>query len=335
MNRLPRRIARQPRRQVGQPRLAQCPRLQRDGNLTVDVGLPLPDIDWRHVHNLLELDRMTLTVGIKHAWKFMAQLQVQTLTHGLADVGRQRLRFQRPRLGIEADEHVVAIAQIAPRSNLDNLKETTRHAISMCLASRNARNSRPACPRDDSLPGIPETADPPAVRAAVRLDEGIQLASDLSRPRVVRAAVHSRRHVPLGQLEAHGALQVDVAPLRLGQQPLAHQHHRTILEVRDPRPLQRGLLEEGVADFRGCRRVDFLHPPLGGPFGQILLELPLLHPLVGHTVVDHRLREDAVYFGVWQQQCDLLVAHDCTGQLLHAIELLKIDRHGEDEDAAR
>eukprot|EP00966_Prymnesium_polylepis_P251578 5816345-Prymnesium_polylepis.2 len=68
--------------------------------------------------------------------------------------------------------------------------------------------------------------------------DAVQLLSELSRARVVRAAVHAYGQVALGKLEAGGALQVDVA-LRLGQQPSAHEHHRAVLEGRDPRPLER------------------------------------------------------------------------------------------------
>eukprot|EP00966_Prymnesium_polylepis_P276157 6380149-Prymnesium_polylepis.2 len=58
------------------------------------------------------------------------------------------------------------------------------------------------------------------------------------------------------QLEAGGALQEDVAVPRLGQQPLAHEHHRVVLERRDARPLERRLLEEGIAYLRTRRKLD-------------------------------------------------------------------------------
>eukprot|EP00966_Prymnesium_polylepis_P326438 7382354-Prymnesium_polylepis.2 len=54
----------------------------------------------------------------------------------------------------------------------------------------------------------------------------IQLLGELSRSRVVRAALHANGKVPLRQLEARRALQEDLALLRLRQQPLAHEHHR-------------------------------------------------------------------------------------------------------------
>eukprot|EP00966_Prymnesium_polylepis_P048479 1122709-Prymnesium_polylepis.2 len=60
--------------------------------------------------------------------------------------------------------------------------------------------------------------------------DAIQLVGELSRPRVVCAAAYLDRRVGRGKFEAGRALQVDVTPLRLGQQPPAHEHHRAILE---------------------------------------------------------------------------------------------------------
>eukprot|EP00966_Prymnesium_polylepis_P319294 7375199-Prymnesium_polylepis.1 len=83
-----------------------------------------------------------------------------------------------------------------------------------------------------------------------------ELFRKLCRPWVVRATVNLDGEVALGKLEAGGALQVDVAP-RLGQQALAHEDHRAVLEVegRDARPLERRLLQEGVADLCGRWRL--------------------------------------------------------------------------------
>eukprot|EP00966_Prymnesium_polylepis_P052647 1219005-Prymnesium_polylepis.1 len=96
----------------------------------------------------------------------------------------------------------------------------------------------------------------------------------------------------------------------LQQQPLAHEHQRAVLEGRDARPLERRLLEKGVADVCGARRLDLRHTPVGGPLGELLLELPACHPLVGHNVGNHVLRERAVHLGVGQQQRDQFVAHN-------------------------
>eukprot|EP00966_Prymnesium_polylepis_P157795 3646832-Prymnesium_polylepis.1 len=135
----------------------------------------------------------------------------------------------------------------------------------------------------------------------------------------------------LGELEARRALQVDVTLVE-GQQPLAHEYHRAVLEGRDARPLERRLLEEGVAHLIGRRHVD-LNTQAVGPHAKLLLELPRFHPLVGHNLANHRLREDPVHLRVWQQQGDLLVAHDRAGQLFDAVDLLKVDGHRKDEDA--
>eukprot|EP00966_Prymnesium_polylepis_P084435 1954489-Prymnesium_polylepis.3 len=184
----------------------------------------------------------------------MTRLQMQPGAHRLPDLCSERLRLVRPRVGVEVDEHVIAL-------NCDG-------------------------------------------------------------------------EVALGKLEAGGALQVDVAP-RLGQKALAHEHHRAVLKGRDARPLQWRLLEEGVADLRDRRRLQVGHTPLDTPLGHRLLDLPLPLPLVGHNLPDHPLCEIAVHLGVGQQQCDLLLAHDRPGQLLDAIELVKVDGHRKHEDAAR
>eukprot|EP00966_Prymnesium_polylepis_P309683 7155148-Prymnesium_polylepis.1 len=80
-------------------------------------------------------------------------------------------------------------------------------------------------------------------------------------PQVVRTAIHSDSDVPLAKLEGCRSLQVDV-PLRISEQPPAHEHHCAILEWWDARPLERRLLEEGVADLCARRRLDFCHTPL-------------------------------------------------------------------------
>eukprot|EP00966_Prymnesium_polylepis_P137764 3183828-Prymnesium_polylepis.4 len=48
----------QPRREVGEPRLAQSAALERDCNLTVDVGRGFLQVSWCRIHYLLELERV-------------------------------------------------------------------------------------------------------------------------------------------------------------------------------------------------------------------------------------------------------------------------------------
>eukprot|EP00966_Prymnesium_polylepis_P327658 7383515-Prymnesium_polylepis.2 len=103
----------------------------------------------------------------------------------------------------------------------------------------------------------------------------VELFGEFLRSRVVRAAVNTDGEVALGKLEAVCALHIDGASIRLGQQPAAHEHHRAVLEGCDPRPLERRLLEEGVADLRARRRLDLRHIPTTGPLGELLLKLPL------------------------------------------------------------
>eukprot|EP00966_Prymnesium_polylepis_P061764 1433502-Prymnesium_polylepis.2 len=140
----------------------------------------------------------------------------------------------------------------------------------------------------------------------------------------------------LGQPEPQPGctLQIDVA-LGLGQQPLAHEHYRAVLEGCDARPLERWLLEEGIADFHTCRQPDLGDTPVRRPLGELLLQLPLGNPLVRHNLANHRLRERAMHLGVGQPQRDLLVAHDRACQLLDAVDLLKVDRHRKDDDGQR
>eukprot|EP00966_Prymnesium_polylepis_P190694 4419510-Prymnesium_polylepis.1 len=121
------------------------------------------------------------------------------------------------------------------------------------------------------------------------------------RLRVVRAAVHTDGSMAIGELEVRGALQEDVTLVE-GQQPLAHEHHGAVLKGRDARPLERRLLEKGVAHLVGRRHVDLGHTPVVGPLGELLLQLPRFHPLVCHDLANHRLREDTVHLRVWQQQ---------------------------------
>eukprot|EP00966_Prymnesium_polylepis_P032847 764234-Prymnesium_polylepis.1 len=90
-----------------------------------------------------------------------------------------------------------------------------------------------------------------------------------------------------------------------------------------------------AANLLGRGRLDLGHAPVGRPIGQLLVELPPLHPLVGHNLGDHILREDAVHLGVGQQQRDLLLAHDGPSHLPDTIDLLKVDRHREDDDGLR
>eukprot|EP00966_Prymnesium_polylepis_P306642 7085876-Prymnesium_polylepis.1 len=107
----------------------------------------------------------------------------------------------------------------------------------------------------------------------------VQLVRELSRPQVVRAAVHLDGRVLPGKLEARRALQIDVAH-RLGQQPLADEDHRAILERCDARPLEWRLLEEGVKHVGGRRHLHLGRFPLIRPIGKHrLLDPPLLHPL--------------------------------------------------------
>eukprot|EP00966_Prymnesium_polylepis_P147509 3407526-Prymnesium_polylepis.1 len=80
----------------------------------------------------------------------------------------------------------------------------------------------------------------------------IQLICELSRPLVVRAAVHFDGYVLLGKLEARRALKVDVAP-RLGQQPLAHEEQRAVLKCCDARPLERRQVEESATNVYSLR----------------------------------------------------------------------------------
>eukprot|EP00966_Prymnesium_polylepis_P014611 337260-Prymnesium_polylepis.1 len=160
----------------------------------------------------------------------------------------------------------------------------------------------------------------------------VQLVCELFRPRVVGAAVHLDGCVPLGKLEAHRALQIDVVR-RLGQQPLAHEDHCAVLERCDARPLERRLLEEGIADVGGGWQLHLGHFPLGRPIGEHRrVKLPLLHPPVSHDASYDLLCYHTVYFGVGQKQCDLLVAHDSTHQLPNAIDLVEKDGHRKDED---
>eukprot|EP00966_Prymnesium_polylepis_P149766 3459467-Prymnesium_polylepis.2 len=116
-----------------------------------------------------------------------------------------------------------------------------------------------------------------------------------------------------GLCELQCTLTVNAARLRLGQQPLAHDHHGAVLEWRDARPQEGWQLEQGVADLRACRRLDLGHTPVGRPLGQLLLELPPRRPLIGHNLGNHRCGEHTVHLGIGQQQRDLLVAHDRAG----------------------
>eukprot|EP00966_Prymnesium_polylepis_P285785 6601765-Prymnesium_polylepis.1 len=85
----------------------------------------------------------------------------------------------------------------------------------------------------------------------------------------------------LGKLEAGGTLQVDAAiglvrqPIGCCRQPLAHERHGAVLERCDARPLERRLLEEGVADLRARRHLELGHTPFRGPLGDLAVELPL------------------------------------------------------------
>eukprot|EP00966_Prymnesium_polylepis_P184382 4273549-Prymnesium_polylepis.2 len=155
-------------------------------------------------------------------------------------------------------------------------------------------------------------------------------------PGVVRAAVHPDRDMPLGKLETGRALHVDGVSLRLRQQPLAHENHRSILEPCDARPLEWRLLKEGVAYSRTRRQLDgVFQAPILAPFVKLFLELPARHPLVRHNLSDHRLRKLPVHFSIGQKQRDRLVTHNRAGQLLAAIALLKVNGHREDKDALR
>eukprot|EP00966_Prymnesium_polylepis_P314613 7270051-Prymnesium_polylepis.1 len=102
---------------------------------------------WCQIHDLFEFKRSPFAPGIRHTRIFMTWLQVQPHSLRLSDFGRKRLRFVRPGLCVEVDEHVVARAQIAPRLNFGNLEQSWPDAI--------------------------------------------ELLGNLSRPRVMRAAVHA------------------------------------------------------------------------------------------------------------------------------------------------
>eukprot|EP00966_Prymnesium_polylepis_P196099 4544521-Prymnesium_polylepis.2 len=282
---------RQPHCQVGETWFTQLAPLERDGNLTENIGRRLCQVCRCRFDNLLELERLAHAARISYTRVLVARLQVQAHTHRLSDLRCKRLRVVCPCQGVEVDQHVVAQTHIAPRLNVGNLQQ----------------------PRPDP----------------------IQLLGELSRPWVVGAAVHLAGKVALGKLEAGGPLQVDVACLRLGQQPLAHEHHRAVLEGCDARPLKRRLLEQCIADFLRRRQLELGHTPVGRPLGELLLELPLLHPPVCHNLADHRLREDSVHLRVGQQERDLLVAHNRAGQLLDAVDLLKVHGHRKDEDTSR
>mmetsp|Transcript_15655 Transcript_15655/g.42402 ORF Transcript_15655/g.42402 Transcript_15655/m.42402 type:complete len:243 (+) Transcript_15655:783-1511(+) len=108
-----------------------------------------------------------------------------------------------------------------------------------------------------------------------------------------------------------------------------------VLEGREARPLERFVAQEGVTDrFRGRHR-DFAYAPFSRPICEPLLQLPFRHPFVGHYAADRVRGEHAMDLRVGQENCDRLVAHDCTRHLLDAIEFLKVHGHREHEDAAR
>eukprot|EP00966_Prymnesium_polylepis_P188567 4369653-Prymnesium_polylepis.1 len=162
----------------------------------------------------------------------------------------------------------------------------------------------------------------------------VELLGKLVHIRVVRAAIDLDGKVAFGELEARHTLQIDIT-LRLGQQLLTHEHHRAILEGGDARPLERRVLGEAFIHLGRRRRLQVRHPPLAGPLGHCFLNLPLVHPIVGHNLGNHCLRKLAMHLAVGQQQSDLLAAHDRPGQLLDTISLLKVDGHREDEYATR
>eukprot|EP00966_Prymnesium_polylepis_P002073 47359-Prymnesium_polylepis.1 len=163
----------------------------------------------------------------------------------------------------------------------------------------------------------------------------VQLLGELSRSRVVWAAVHADGEVALGQLEAGRALQVDVA-LLVGQQPPAHEHHRVVLGKGVMRDHSSGRLLKSASQISAPVGVlTSATSPVAGPLGELLLKLPLGHPLVGHNLRDHRRGEHAVHLDVGQQQRDLLVAHDRAGQLLDVVDILKVDGHRKDATMQR
>jgi len=57
-------VHRQLCRQVDEPRLAQISALERDRNLTVDVGRRLLQVGRRRIHDLLELERVPSVASI-------------------------------------------------------------------------------------------------------------------------------------------------------------------------------------------------------------------------------------------------------------------------------
>eukprot|EP00966_Prymnesium_polylepis_P033973 789741-Prymnesium_polylepis.2 len=134
-------------------------------------------------------------------------------------------------------------------------------------------------------------------RESVEVDEHV----------VARAQIAPRLHV--GNLPGQMLLSSSASSVAPGLcelqllytlTPLAHEHHRAVLEGRDARPLERRLLEEGVADLCGRRRLDLGHAPVGRPLGDLLLQLLALHPLVGHNLTYHRLRKLAMHLGIGQ-----------------------------------
>eukprot|EP00966_Prymnesium_polylepis_P285786 6601765-Prymnesium_polylepis.2 len=114
-----------PRGQVGEPHLTQLRALERDGDLTVNIGRRLCELRRRCVHDSLKRERLASTahIHIQYTWELVAELQVHADAHRFSDIGGEQLWFVRPRFGIKVDEHVVARTQIAPRVNFGNLQQ--------------------------------------------------------------------------------------------------------------------------------------------------------------------------------------------------------------------
>eukprot|EP00966_Prymnesium_polylepis_P228272 5283154-Prymnesium_polylepis.1 len=161
---------------------------------------------------------------------------------------------------------------------------------------------RSDAPPSDSLGDLFENALDRPGSSPVH-DEQVKLLSKLCRTRIVRAAVHLDRYMPLGEGKARASLQVNVVFVSLGQQPLAHEHHCAVLEGCDARPLERRPLEKGVEDLLAGGQLNLGDAPFRRPLGEVSMELlPALQPLARHNLTNHRLCEHAVHLGVGQQQ---------------------------------
>eukprot|EP00966_Prymnesium_polylepis_P277315 6407575-Prymnesium_polylepis.1 len=125
---------------MASPGSRSSPPLERDCDLTVDIGRPLFEVCWRRIHDSRELEGMPATWVYAH-------------THGLPEIRRQFLRLLRPRQGAQVDEHVVALAQVTPRLNVSDLEQ----------------------PRPDVVQFLGEVLRPVVVRATIHVDGTVAL----------------------------------------------------------------------------------------------------------------------------------------------------------------